>query len=243
MKNLALLVIAAGAPALGATLWDNGPLATGPVTTGGIVAPAGTVWSELATPANTIFGYGNQGTLGNYMADDFTVTGTWKVDSICFFNYQTGSGLASTITGIHVRIWGAAGPGVGVPVFDNGGLVAPTSSVFSGIYRSTSAGGTTRPIMTSDMAVGTILTAGTYWLDWGVAGTLTSGPWQPPVTILGVPGKPGGNAMQSISFGAYAAVTDAGVGQDMPFVIKGVPAPGSLALLGLGGLVAIRRRR
>ena len=41
------------------------------------------------------------------MADDFTSTEEWTIDSIKFYAYQTGA-TTSTITGIYVQIWNGA---------------------------------------------------------------------------------------------------------------------------------------
>ena len=68
-------------------------------------------------------------------------------------------------------------------------------SSFSNIYRVLDTGltDTARPIMADVVTVNTTLPAGTYWLDWQTGGTLASGPWAPPVSILGQTGKPGAN--------------------------------------------------
>lgn len=59
--------------------------------------------------------------------------------------------------------------------------------------------------------------------------------------------QPGGNATQGFPLlgTPYWTTYDDGIGNgaEMDFVLHGVPAPASVALLGLGGLVATRRRR
>jgi hypothetical protein len=74
-----------------------------------------------------------------------------------------------------------------------------------------------RPIMAVVGTVGTVLPPGTYWLDWQFNGTLSSGPWQPPISILGVTTT--GNAMQYTSTG-WANLVDVGP-QGLPFIIDG----------------------
>jgi hypothetical protein len=99
------------------------------------------------------------------------------------------------------------------------------------------------------------LTPGTYWLDWQASGSLSSGPWVPPVSILGTTTK--GNATQSADSGAtWNQLIDTGSGgtssfvQELPFTISGtittVPESGAypltFALLGFAGLLLRRSR-
>ncbi|KAB2966320.1 MAG: hypothetical protein F9K18_05765 [Thermoanaerobaculia bacterium] len=202
-----------------AVLHDNGPLVTHP---GG--GAGGADASALQTALGmTIFGYGHQISANNRVADDFTVPGPtpWNVDTITFFAYQTGSTTTSTINDVRVQIWdgipGAAGSNV---VF--GDLVTNrlASSTWTNAYRvtDTTITDSARPIMANVVTIGTTLPPGTYWLDWFCGGTLASGPWAPPVTILGSTGS--GNAMQSTAGGAFAPLIDVGP-QDFPFVIEG----------------------
>jgi len=76
-----------------------------------------------------------------------------------------------------------------------------------------------RPIMESvcEVSPALVLPAGTYWIRWQAGGTLTSGPWQPPVTVLGSTGT--GNAYQETG-GVWTPIVDVGP-QDMPFMIVG----------------------
>lgn len=233
-KVLGILAIAGAAASANANvkLYDNGPV---------FDIPGPPAVSQLVSPPGSVFGYGAQGgTINNTVADDFTVPAPgWNVKRLTFFMYQTGAGPANfTFTGVSFDIvtdittpW--TNPAPVVP--GNGGFVA---------FRrlSTDLTGTTRAIYALEVPVSITLTPGTYWLRWNATGTLASGPWQPPV----VPHGPG-NAMQSIGGGAFAAIQNGtyGDGEELPFSIWGevIPAPGSLALLGLGGLIAGRRRR
>ena len=74
------------------------------------------------------------------------------------------------------------------------------STAFTNIYRATDTTplGNTRPIMAQVVTVGTTLAPGTYWLDWQSDGTVASGPWVSPVSLVGQTGKPGANAIQYI---------------------------------------------
>jgi len=83
---------------------------------------------------------------------------------------------------------------------------------------------TDRPIMTCTVGniTGLVLDEGTYWIDYQFNGSLSSGPWAPPVTIPGQLGT--GNALQyTTSAGAWGPANDNGSGQQqgMPFLIYG----------------------
>jgi hypothetical protein len=74
--------------------------------------------------------------------------------------------------------------------------------------------------------VNTVLPQGTYWVDYQFTGSLASGPWAPPITILGQTTT--GNGLQYTSTaGVWAALIDtgtAGTPQGLPFIIDGQPA-------------------
>src|SRR5688572_25193418 len=90
-------------------------LATGAVTTSGVAAPNGALWSEAShispTAANAIAGFSTHATglTGSYrFADDFTIPGpnSWRLQTASFFAYQTDSPPgASPFAAINVRIW------------------------------------------------------------------------------------------------------------------------------------------
>lgn len=240
------LALALGAPAWGGIVWDNGPLIT---TFGGGFNGADV--SELWTTggANTL-GFGHQVTAGNRVADNFTLTVDTFLKTATFFAYQTNSTTQSTITSVNVRIWdGVPGQGGSNIVFGDTGTNRMLSTGWSGIYRATDTAplGNARPIMEQLVDLeNVLLPAGDYWIDWQTDGTLSSGPWAPPVTI------PNdfyvGDALQSISDNGvtWGAALDSGNGLnvDFPFLLDGnaVPAPGALALLALGAFAARRRR-
>jgi hypothetical protein len=79
-----------------------------------------------------------------------------------------------------------------------------------------------RYIFADVASAGVVLPPGTYWIDWMTDGNLASGPWAPPVTILGQTTT--GNALQFIaSTGTWGSALDTGTStqQDIPFVIEG----------------------
>ncbi|MBK8464478.1 MAG: hypothetical protein IPL32_01480 [Chloracidobacterium sp.] len=215
-------------------LFDNGPLVTNP--TGGV---GGAPLSALQTGLGlNILGFGSTTTApGNTLADDFVVpAGGWTINTVTLYGYQTGSATSpSTFNTARVQIWNGVPGAVGsTVVFGDLTTNRFASSAWSGAYRATDAAptGATRPIMATIANVGTTLPAGTYWLEFQLGGTGASGPFVPPVSILGQVNKPGSNAVQG-TIGApttYAAVIDTGTAlaaQDIPFILNGGGACGT----------------
>jgi hypothetical protein len=201
-------------------LHNNGPLVTHP---GGGFNGADASALQTALGMSS-FGFGVQYSLGYRMADDFVVSnpGGWQVDYLTFYGYQTGAYAdppVSPLTGLYFQIWNGPpnDPGSSV-VFGDLTTNRMFSSSWTGIYRVTDTAMTdaSRPVMTIVAGAGVYLPPGAYWIDWMVDGTLTSGPWAPPVTILGQTTT--GNAMQYTS--AWAPANDAGP-QGMPFIVRG----------------------
>jgi uncharacterized protein (TIGR03382 family) len=244
MNMKRLLTVSAGlalllaGSAFGVVLWDNGPLVTHP---GG--GAGGADASVVDTVAGmTLYGFGHQWQLGYSMADDFEVgAGGWTIDSMLFYAYQTNSGNNSTITGVYAQIYDGPPDAGGTVVWGNltTNLLANTS--WSNIYRvlDTAMTSTARPVMENEATIGTFLAEGTYWVEWSTNGTLSSGPWAPPVTIIGQPAT--GNGLQNLA-GVWGPALDGTYQQGLPFIINGVPTPGALPLL-LLGLGWTRRRR
>ena len=233
------LVLVGSASAV--NLWDNGPLITHP---GG--GAGGADFSMLQTDlAMNTLGFGHQFASDIHIADDFEVgAGGWNIDSIDFFAYQTNSGNQSTITGLYVRIWdGSPDDGGSNVVWGDLTTNLMVSTAWANMYRGSALDATNRPVMQSQAAIGTQLAAGTYWLEWMSDGTGASGPWAPPISILGQTTT--GNGLQYY-LSAWGPANDSGTltQQGFPFLIDGsvVPAPGALALLGLAGLARRRRR-
>ncbi|HSN53622.1 MAG TPA: hypothetical protein VLT32_03080 [Candidatus Sulfomarinibacteraceae bacterium] len=210
-------------PSPDVVLYDNGPLVTHPAGGAG-GADASALQTTLGM--NTL-GAGHQNNLGYSLADEFTVTDAagWQIDTITFFAYQTGSTTTSTITGVYVAIWDAAPNAGGTVIWGDQTTNRLLTTGWSNIYRVTDTTLTTtnRPIMENVATIGTTLAQGTYWLQWSAAGSLSSGPWAPPISVLGQTTT--GNALQYTT--AWAALTDTGTltPQGMPFIINGSVVP------------------
>jgi len=205
------------------TLYDNGPVYN--------IGSAGSGGANISMLYTTTFGmgtigFGAQQIAYNRIADDFNVTDCqWNVDSIVFFCYQTGSSTTSTITSINFRIWDSIPDDVGSSVvYGDTTTNALTSTSWSGYYRvtETTLTSTARPIMRNVCATpGLILSAGDFWVDWSLAGTLSSGPWSPPIALVNA--NVTGNGRQRVG-SSWANALDGGTGnaaQGFPFIIYG----------------------
>jgi len=208
-------------------LWDNGPMVTHP--SGGYNGnPASALQTALGM--NT-YGFGNQYYYQYRMADDFEITepAGCQVDQVTFYAYQTGTygyPPVSTMTGLYYQIWDGSpdDPGSSV-VFGDLVTNRMTSTGWSGIYRvlDTALTDSSRPIMADVASAGVHLPPGTYWLEWMTDGSGASGPWAPPITILGQTTT--GNGLQYTT--AWAAALDTGTStqQGLPFVVEGTCGP------------------
>jgi hypothetical protein len=220
------------APTPGAPIWepsrdvlyDNGPIITHPG--GGFGgADASAVQTALGM---SLYGFGWQHTVPNRMADDFTIDAgqNWSIEAITFFGYQTGSSTASTYTGCYIEIFDGL-PG-GAVIFGDMVTNLLTFSEWTGAYRVLDTGmmDTNRPIMAVVCAISPPLVLGPGWYSvaGSATGSLTSGPWTPPVTILGTTAT--GDAYQYTSTGWNPAMdTGSGAPQGWPFILEGSGGP------------------
>jgi hypothetical protein len=227
----------AGAPACGGQLFNNGAFVT---STGNGTGGANLSMLQSTSLGMATLGFGHQsGTANNRVADDFVVpAGGWTLNCAVFYAYQTGSTTTSTITAVNVRIWdgppGAMGSNI---VFGDTTTNRMTASAWTNAYRvtETSATDTTRPIMAQTINLGGLnLAAGTYWIDWQTTGSLASGPWAPPISIIGQAVT--GNGQQFTgNTSAWAPAVDGGTGtpaQGLPFLLLGPVGTPTLSLSG-----------
>lgn len=215
------------APSLLAT-YDNGPLVT---HAGGGAGGADASRLQSVATTNTTLGF-TASTAGAFrIADSFTVPPPgWIVNTITFFAYQTNSTTTSTFNTARVQIWNGAPNGGGAVVFGDTTTNRFLSTSFSNIYRDTetTAANNQRPIMATVATIGTTLAPGTYWVDFQLGGTLASGPFVPPLTVIGQANGCGGtcNAIQWNGT-AWANLNDAGslVQQDVKFIVDFTTTP------------------
>ncbi|MCH8478658.1 MAG: choice-of-anchor J domain-containing protein [Wenzhouxiangella sp.] len=209
----------------GDILYDAGPLVTNPGAGAG-----GADVSALQTAIGLdVFGAGVQQGAGNRMADVFEVDGSWTIDDMTFFVYQTGSTTTSTITSVSLRIWdGAPNDPASNVIFGDSTTNRLLSTQFSGIYRAldTALTNTQRPIMevVADLE-GLELEAGTYWVDVSFGGSLDSGPWMPPISIPGEVTT--GTDSYQLTGGAWNPWIDTQTltRQGMAFIVRGEALP------------------
>ncbi|TVQ60752.1 MAG: hypothetical protein EA379_07580 [Phycisphaerales bacterium] len=249
MRTASFAIVAGLATALtanaGGVLFDNGGMITHPG------AGAGGLNVSMASPGALNLAGSNvrqiPGDPGFRMADDFTVSGNWIVNSITVFAYETNAAVP-TWTGANMNIWSGRPGDAGSAILDT--FMAPTVAqtdiyrVFNGLANLTN---TQRRVnsLTFDLG-GMNLGAGTYWIDWQVIGNGSG--WAPFVMLP----DPTGGAATTTVLGNGRQMTNLGVWQDiagvdgpleLPFIVTGIPSPGAAALLGIAGLVGARRRR
>jgi hypothetical protein len=250
MNKILMMSVIAGTAAMasaGVTLWDNGSM----VTHAGAGAGGADVSMASLVP-NTA---GSNVTAAVHRGDNFTVGGPgWIVSNIQMFAYDTNNANPR---------WSAAQ----ISIRQNnagsvGDVVASAAATwtYSGINRvfngATNLSNSARQIqtLTADFG-GVALGAGDYWVTISITNTAGVNSWMSfvmdnnpadadnPITRIG-------NSIVSTNNAdtwSIATVTTGDWNQapELPFLINGtvVPAPGAMALLGLGGLMAGRRRR
>jgi hypothetical protein len=229
------LIGAAGSASARPDLYVNGPYITHPA--GGAGGAALSAVQRAYT--NIMYGASNQQTPANdRIADDFTLAAAATLTSVVVYEIQTNaSTTVSPFTAMNLRIWSGRPDDPGSQVlFGNTTTNRLVGAVWTNCYRARDdqMTNTQRPVYALEAAINPPLNlpAGTYWLDWQVAGTLPSGPSAVPVTILGQAGATGANARwKDGSLSYWINLEDGGslVRQDVAFIIRGTtgggPAP------------------
>ena len=188
-------------------LFDNGTIVNSPGT-----GPGGSDESIIPAGGST-YGFGLNQAGGLSVADDFVVPASWTITSVNFQGYQTNSGTTSTFTGAYFRIYDGDPSAGGVVVWGDFTTNHMTTTDFTNIYRVNAPGeGTARPVMNVTCnGLSIVLAPGTYWIEWALTGSGSSGPWVPNVVDPG-------NSLQNT--GTWAPLTNPGpVG--LPFTLSG----------------------
>lgn len=207
-------------------LYDNGSVVNSPGT--GYGGADESVLQDVSLGMGT-YGFGHQVFYNYVIADQFDIPAgeTWTLEGVTFFAYQTNSTTTSTITAVHFQLWDAMPPG-GNLLYGDLATNQMIATGFMNCYRvlESNMGGTTtnRPIMANDCAFTPALTlgTGTYYFAWQSDGTLSSGPWAPPIAIWNQGTT--GDGLQSLDGGgSYTPVTDGGnlMPQGFPFIVSG----------------------
>lgn len=196
-------------------LFESGPFITHPGTPNHSRVQSGLGMITYGNNINLDLGYS--------IADDMILTEDVVIESIDFFGYQTGSTTTSTFSAVYVRIWDGAPNAGGTVIWGDLTTNRLMSTAWYDTYRNTETDptNTQRPIMVVTADLGNLaLSAGTYWVEWAALGTLSSGPWANPITILGETTT--GNALQNTPTG-WQEFIDTGslTPQGIPFMVNG----------------------
>ena len=178
-------------------VYNNGPFITHPGQ-----GFEGSDASAVNAPYSSTNGVGANMSTGNMVGDDFELENDYYVETIDFFAYQQGAGVTSTITGIYVQIYDGSPKNGGTLIWGNTTTNRLVSTSYSNVNRVSQSNltSTDRRIMKVTADIGVNLFAGVnYWVAWGFTGSLSSGPFQIPVTIFGQPEN--GNGLWKTSTG------------------------------------------
>jgi hypothetical protein len=206
--------------------------------------------SALTAPDTTFGATANTATAFR-LADDFTVPAgqSWTISGANIFGYTTGA-TAPTMVGATVRFFSndPLGLASGTVIAGDTTTNVQTTGTFYGptaIYRVQDIGllvNNRRVQQSSTSFAPIVLGPGTYWIDFAL--TSSTGAVFTPLMSLVAGGAVTGNARQLN--GTYVALQQGGslANAGVPFQLVGtIPGPSSIALIGIGGLVAARRRR
>lgn len=201
--------------ATNAILYHNGPYWNMPGT------PKKSILESVTLGLNTI---GSQAKLvdGTSIADDVIFPYDVDVTSIDLFAYQTGATVPS-VTAVYVRVWNGDPSAGGTIVWGDLTTNILDNVTYADANRATETEpeDTSRQIQrVSALTAGLALTAGTYWIEYTFEGSSSSGPWTPPIVILGETTT--GNGMQNQA-GSWVPTLDSGTStpQGFPFILYG----------------------
>ncbi len=229
LSHVLALVLAQGAVAR-PDLFNNGPMITNP---GGGAGGANLSAVQLQL-ANLTQGVSmQQSPLGDRVADDFTLSTSSTLTSVVLYAFQRNSSTTvSPFTSVNLRIWsGRPGDPGSQILFGDTTTNRLTSAAWTGSYRAHNDIPTNaeRPIFAVQAAISPalVLPAGTYWIDWQMAGTLSSGPSAAVVTLLNQVGPANANARwKGGTMTNWIDAVDGGASQaplELAFIVRGTP--------------------
>lgn len=209
IRAFSLIALCCPLAAQSPQIYSSGPIVTNPgaAMNGGNLSA---LQVQGATPFfMTTIGHGAwrsnpNSTLELGIVDAFATNGTWSVDGLQFYCYQTGVSLPS-ISGVYVEIYSgdpaiggqpiAGSPGLANNLFTTPGY--QVGNVMTNVYRAslaTPADGTrqiqaVRIVLPAPLVLDPAITGtSTYWIRYEFeSATSASGPWVPPISILGSP--------------------------------------------------------
>jgi subtilisin-like proprotein convertase family protein len=207
-----------------AQTYINGNLGTGAVSKAGVAAPAGILWHEMQnnigdnTTANTSLAFNASGTF--HLSDNFTVPvgETWTITGASFYTIQV---TASPVTAVGVVIRNGSPLAGGTVVYGNLATNVFSSTAAAGVRVITSsANPTTAPWAGTPLDVSevkttfsTVLTAGTYWINWQI--TSTNPHFNVFSQVAGARSQPSYNSVIN-NAGTWGPLTDAGTPAGSP---------------------------
>lgn len=177
---------------------------------------------ENVTNGMDLYGFGVNYNNSQSLAESFVLHDGFDISKIDVYAYQTGT-LPPSITAMYVQIWNGDPSGGGSVVWGDLSTNVLETVVDSGVYRvlEDDQSNTDRKIQKVTASInGLTLSPGTYWVEYSLEGSGSSGPWAPPISVLGETIT--GDALQKTSSG-WQAVIDAGVNepQGLPVQIYG----------------------
>ncbi len=286
-------VVMASSQAFAAALFTNGSFVTNP--TGGTGSIAGQPISQPQPVPNssitsTVPGISATSAFGIRVAEDFSVPAgqSWNLDTLTVYGWQSSSvnPPLPTVTSVKVNVWTSAPFDTNSPAPIPNPLPQPVlatsltlpviASQFIAFRQlgTTSTTSSSRPIFAYTVSLDSLpnageFDAGTYWLEWSMAGTVVAGNTSATQVVAPI-ATPRESAPHGLNARQFAPATINGslvttwfesreiryelqgttnVGffdqpMALPFELNGtvVPEPISIATLGFG-LTMLRRRR
>jgi hypothetical protein len=205
----------------GDVIYDNGPFITDEAA-----SPMVSLL-ENTTSGLTLLGTGVSQVGGFSLADEMVLPFDASITAIDFYAYQTGApNVTSPLTAVSVQIWDGDPTDSGSSIV-YGDLTTDVSggSIYTGADRisETTVNGDRAIMIIAANTTDLELSAGTYWVEWAITGDAGfSGPWAPPITILGTTDT--GNALQNngTEYSPVASGAADEFPQGLPFLVHGV---------------------